>query len=236
LDNSEFTHAANAAGTDLFTDPTNPAAGHIDVVTAVTHEMGHALGLPDLTAPADDLMYINLVDGERRLPDVADVVQTGVVPAWGPTVVGTAGNDVIDAGFGGKILFGGAGADSFVFGPDIHLATLAAPAAQPLTHVADYSAAQGDTLDFSALTSAFHNWNIGDASMVRVVEDQGGAFAMVQINTTPAAPMQRGVAAAAPHWTNVAQLDGAHSGDAVNVLVDNHGAAHLAHLHVDLLV
>ena len=39
-DNSEFTHAANAAGTDLFTDPSNAAAGHIDLLTAVMHEMG----------------------------------------------------------------------------------------------------------------------------------------------------------------------------------------------------
>ena len=74
-DNAEFAHAANAAATDLYTDPTNAAAGHLDLLTAVTHEMGHALGLPDLTASADahDLMYANLVDGERRLPDAADV-------------------------------------------------------------------------------------------------------------------------------------------------------------------
>jgi hypothetical protein len=72
--------------------------------------------------------------------------------------------------------------------------------------------------------------------MVRVVEDQGGAFAVVQINTTRAAAVQRGLAPTEPHWTNVAELDGAHSGDAVNVLVDNHGAAHLAHLHVGVLV
>ena len=47
-DNAEFAHAANAAGTDLYTDPTNAAAGHLDLLTAVTHEMGHELGLRDL--------------------------------------------------------------------------------------------------------------------------------------------------------------------------------------------
>ena len=46
-DNSEFTHAQNAAGTDLLTDPSNAAAGHLDLLTTVTHEMGHVLGLPD---------------------------------------------------------------------------------------------------------------------------------------------------------------------------------------------
>ena len=34
LDNSEFTHAQNAAGTDLLTDPSNAAAGHLDLLTA----------------------------------------------------------------------------------------------------------------------------------------------------------------------------------------------------------
>ena len=130
-DNSEFTHAQNAAGTDLLTDPSNAAAGHLDLLTTVTHEMGHVLGLDDSTAASDanDLMYINLVDGERRLPDAADVAQANATcaperrrqpsQAAGQArqpVAGTAGNDTIDAGHGGNILFGGAGADNFVFG------------------------------------------------------------------------------------------------------------------------
>jgi hypothetical protein len=45
--NSEFTHAQNAAGTDLLTDPSNAAAGHMDLLTTVVHELGHVLGLPD---------------------------------------------------------------------------------------------------------------------------------------------------------------------------------------------
>jgi large repetitive protein len=253
--NSEFTHAQNAAGTDLLTDPSNAAAGHLDLLTTVTHELGHVLGLPDSTATSDahDLMYINLVDGERRLPDAADVAQANAnlvqaseaalpvsaQPAGGaPIVVGTSGNDTIDAGLGGKILFGGAGADTFVFGPDIHLASATAPTAQPITHVADYSAAQGDTFDFSALTTAFHASGIADNSLVRAVEDSSGTFATLQLNTTPDQPAAFGAApqAGVPNWVNVAQLDGAHAGDAVNVLLDSHLAVHAAHIHVDLLV
>jgi VCBS repeat-containing protein len=254
-DNSEFTHAQNAAGTDLLTDPTNAAAGHLDLLTTVAHEMGHELGLPDANAPADDLMYINLVDGERRLPDATDVAQVNAEvaqvteaalpataqPAGGaPIVVGTSGNDTIDAGLGGKILFGGGGADTFVFGPDIHLGSATAPAAQPITHVADYSAAQGDTFDFSALTSTLHASMASDASLVRAVEDPSGTFATLQLNTAPdTAPAPSWGAlpqASAPNWVNVAQLDGAHSGDAVNVLLDSHLAVHLAQIHVGLLV
>jgi hypothetical protein len=37
-------------------------------------------------------------------------------------------------------------------------------------------------------------------------------------------------------WVDIAQLDGAHAGDAVNVLIDNHATTHLAQIHVDLLV
>ena len=42
LDNFEFTHALNSAGTDLLTDPSNAAAGHLDLLTTVTHELGRA--------------------------------------------------------------------------------------------------------------------------------------------------------------------------------------------------
>ena len=34
------------------TDPSNAAAGHLDLLTAVTHEMGHVLGLEDSTRQA----------------------------------------------------------------------------------------------------------------------------------------------------------------------------------------
>ena len=114
---------------------------------------------------------------------------------------------------------------------------------QPITHVADYSAAQGDTFDFSALTSMLHTSMAGDASLVRAVEDPSGTFATLQLNTaapTTPPPSLWGFdptpQATAANWVNVAQLDGAHSGDAVNVLLDSHLAVHLAQIHVGLLV
>ncbi|MCC8968300.1 hypothetical protein H8A95_39910, partial [Bradyrhizobium sp. Pear76] len=77
--NFEFANALNASGTDLLTDSSTAAAGHLDLLTTVTHELGHVLGLPDTISPSDvhDLMYIGLADGERRLPSAADVAQTG---------------------------------------------------------------------------------------------------------------------------------------------------------------
>ena len=228
-DNSEFTHAQNAAGTDLFTDPANAAAGHLDLLTAVVHEMGHELGLPDLTAAADahELMYINLVDGERRLPDAGEVAVVNTTPptpviAHGPLVMGTPGNDTVNAGPGGNTLVGLAGADQFVF-------TSPPVASAPLTHVADYHFAEGDTFDFSALTSALNFKSADDSFVVRAVEDAGGTFATLQVNAS--GPSQK-----TPSWVDVAQLDGARAGDDVSVLIDSNGAAHLAHLHVGLLV
>ncbi|MBR1164840.1 cadherin domain-containing protein [Bradyrhizobium elkanii] len=80
FDNFEFTHPLDASGSDLLTDPSTAAAGHLDLLTAVVHELGHVLGLPDLTSSSDvnDLMYISLADGERRLPTAADVTQANV--------------------------------------------------------------------------------------------------------------------------------------------------------------
>ena len=252
-DNSEFTNAQNAAGTDLLTDPSNAAAGHMDLLTAVTHELGHVLGLPDTTAAADvnDLMYINLADGERKLPDAADVGQALVgTPVAGITMP-TFGSSptppsppaapppplVTDNSYGASGSVTVAAADHFVF------ASNPAPpaAAQPIAHVVDYSAAQGDTFDFSALTSAFHTSNIADASLVRAVEDPSGTFATLQLNTNGDAAAAVSRAAAAPpsavaNWVDVAQIDGAHAGDPVNVLVDSHAAIHLAQIHATLLV
>jgi hypothetical protein len=245
-DNSEFTHAANAAGTDLDTDPTNAAAGHLDLLTAVSHEMGHALGLDDKVSPTDahDLMYINLVDGERRLPDATDVAEargsagaqaaeaalplSAQAAADTPIVIGTAGSDTIDAGQGGAILFGGAGADNFVFGP---ATPLNAPTPAQVTHVADYDAAEGDSFDFSAITSAFHDSSVSDALVVRAVEDASGKFAMLQVDHIDPMGLP-----SAPNWVDVAQLDGAHAGDSVNVQIDSYSAVHLAQIDIGWLV
>ena len=54
--------------------PGSGAAGHVDLLTVVMHEMGHALGLPDWTAgSSNDLMAESLAASVRRLPSVADI-------------------------------------------------------------------------------------------------------------------------------------------------------------------
>ena len=85
-DNFEFANPANAAGTDLYADPSSAAAGHLDLLTTVAHELGHVIGLPDTTASsaAHDLMYLYLADGERRLPDAADVALANAQFSFGP--------------------------------------------------------------------------------------------------------------------------------------------------------
>jgi len=243
LDNSEFAHAASAS--DLKTDPSTAAAGHMDLLTTVVHEMGEQLGLDDSFDATDQghIDYAYLTTGERVLATASDVAQINAVedardieaslPSSAQAAIGTAivaatvGNDTINAGSGGNVLFGGAGADNFVFGPST---PLNAPTPAQVTHVADYSAAQGDTFDFSAITSAFHNSNVSDSLVVRAVEDSSGKFAMLQVDHIDPNGLP-----AAPNWVNVAQLDGAHAGDAVNVLIDNH-SVHVAQIHVDLLV
>jgi VCBS repeat-containing protein len=239
-DNSEFSHAINAAGTDLLTDPSNAAAGHLDLLTTVTHELGHVLGLADSTSTNDvnDLMYISLADGERRLPDAADVAQANSTlfsfqavdppappaPASTTSAASTAGQ-TFDAGHGGQTFVATAGPDTFVFANvDYH-----APAPPPVTLIENYSFAQGDKFDFSAITSQFHASGLSDALVVRAVEDAGGKFATLQVDTIDphGLPGQ-------PNWVSVAQIDGAHAGDAVNVLIDGQ-AVHLAQIHVGLL-
>jgi hypothetical protein len=58
---------ADAAGHGWDADgDANVAAGRIDLLSAVEHELGHLLGLEDLDADAHDLMAAELATGQRR--------------------------------------------------------------------------------------------------------------------------------------------------------------------------
>ena len=63
------------------------AAGRVDLVTVVTHELGHVLGLPDLDPELDgeSVMASLLGLGTRKVPTAAD-------PVWDPTIGATAGD------------------------------------------------------------------------------------------------------------------------------------------------
>jgi hypothetical protein len=67
----DLTDAAFAQGSSQETAlPGSAAAGEVDALTVVMHEMGHALGLPDETV---GVMSESLAVGTRNLPTPADV-------------------------------------------------------------------------------------------------------------------------------------------------------------------
>ena len=198
--------------------------------------MGHVLGLDDSTQPG--IMNVDLDTGERRAPDAADVAQATPVfsfqtvdptlPPASTTSSSAAANtagQTFNAGQGGLTFVATAGPDTFVFA-NVAAGAQAAPA---VTVIENYNFAQGDKFDFSAITSQFHGSGLGDALIVRAVEDVSGTFATLQVDTMD----PRGLPGPA-HWVNVAQIDGAHTGDAVNVLIDG-AAVHLTQLHVGFL-
>jgi len=59
---------ASRAADELRARRGGPAAGRVDLLPAVMHELGHVLGLPDVTGLGDDLMHGSLGLGQRRLP------------------------------------------------------------------------------------------------------------------------------------------------------------------------
>jgi hypothetical protein len=131
-------------------------------------------------------------------------------------LIGSAGSDVLNGGPGHDILTGGAGADRFVFD---QAALADATGSMPkLDHVTDYSAAQGDVLDFSALQSTAS----GEPSIF-VHADASGGFATVQIDLGTAG---------SHHLVNIAVLDGVHAGDVVTVGLD---PTHTLSLHAGWL-
>jgi hypothetical protein len=72
-DNSEFPAAVSPQ--QFQATPGSPAAGHMDLLTVVEHELGHVLGLPDVSSSLepDDLMDTTLPAGVRRLPSPVDI-------------------------------------------------------------------------------------------------------------------------------------------------------------------
>jgi hypothetical protein len=68
MDDVEFSEAT--FGSRRYTDPASAPAGRMNLLTAIMHEMGHHLGLPDSYAAhsRDTLMYGYLTQGERRMP------------------------------------------------------------------------------------------------------------------------------------------------------------------------
>jgi hypothetical protein len=71
-DDKQFTKSISA--TRSYTEPTGAPAGRVDLLTAIMHEMGHALGLPDTyeAKDRDKVMYGFLTNGERRVPATGD--------------------------------------------------------------------------------------------------------------------------------------------------------------------
>jgi hypothetical protein len=92
-----------AAGYGWFVDPTpaddsefglgaadGTAAGRMDLLTVVMHELGHVLGLDSkYDGDPSDLMYAYLGTGDRRLPSMADVeaIEPSAAESTGDSVV-----------------------------------------------------------------------------------------------------------------------------------------------------
>jgi Bacterial Ig domain/Dockerin type I domain len=70
MSDSEF--PIMASSTRSYATPTSPAAGRMDLLTVVMHELGHVLGKDSLFGSSDqnNLMYAYLTTGERRLPPI----------------------------------------------------------------------------------------------------------------------------------------------------------------------
>ena len=99
------------------------------------------------------------------------------------TLTGGAGNDTLEGGSANDILSGGAGSDTFVF---------AEAGAANADTIVDYSAADGDRLEFdAALSQSFGN----DPDRVRL--EQSGDDVNVEIDTSGAGD-----------WSEVASLAG----------------------------
>jgi len=130
-----------------------------------------------------------VVAAEAALPQQAQALQGT------PVFIGTAGNDFLHAGASANVLFGGAGADTFVVDQS-------PPAGGQVTHIADYTRADNDVIDVSALVGAAAQAGAQELDL-RVAEDASGTFATLQMSAA---------GGQSAHWVDIAQLDGVHAG------------------------
>jgi hypothetical protein len=177
------------------------------------------------------------IEGTLSLPANFGVnaiqIRNGELQIYGTVGVGNVnwsfGNDVIEYATAplpinisamAETLAGGPGADRLVLGA---AALASAQAATPvLSTITDYdqgnaglySATEGDQIDLSALLSTAYASGNGETleSLVRAIEGPSG-FANLQVDTDGAVN--------GTHWINIAQLDGLHVGDSVNVILDS---------------
>jgi hypothetical protein len=70
----------NAGGWGWYTGAAPGSPGRMDLLSVVSHELGHVLGLDDMP-DTRDVMGETLAPGVRRLPAASDVLATGVRPA-----------------------------------------------------------------------------------------------------------------------------------------------------------
>ncbi|MCK6389674.1 MAG: hypothetical protein L6Q40_01430, partial [Azonexus sp.] len=99
LDYSEFAQADSASAwhVDTTLDADSPAAGHLDLLTVLIHELGHIVSLPS-TATANDVMSQYLAPGQRRLLSGADV--TALQAAGTPYFLTLLGAQTVTTGLG----------------------------------------------------------------------------------------------------------------------------------------
>ena len=88
------------APTELMATPGSPAYGRMDLLTVVTHEFGHVLGLGDVSTQLypDALMAEELPPGVRRLPSVGRIADAAGIGQIGNL---SYTNTDVRHGFGG---------------------------------------------------------------------------------------------------------------------------------------
>ncbi len=90
----------NADGAGWYTDLNAPAADRVDLLTVVSHEIGHVLGYGHSDV-AGELMYETLTPGTRRLPGSVPVTMTAmprsaIVSSLLPERLDVSPNDLVD--------------------------------------------------------------------------------------------------------------------------------------------
>jgi Ca2+-binding RTX toxin-like protein len=173
------------------------------------------------TIDASTLVLTSWTEGvdTLTLTDTAHAATAFTGSSHRDTILGNDNADILNGKGGADSLFGGTEADKFVFDAvalsDAQSAIFDTVKDYDQGGGAAYNFGEGDQIDLSALLSTAYNHGSGQAvsSLVRAVEDAGGTFANLQIDTDGTA---NGV-----NFITIARLDGIQAGNGVNVILDS---------------
>ncbi len=209
------------------------AAGKLDLLTVLIHELGHVLGAQDLVR-AEDVMSGHLEAGVRRLPTAQDTALWLAAQSQRASAVNSANNSTEPAGFGVRVAPPTTAANPALLGAvaiPAHATLLNGNFAQSSTQWETTGKVDATPSTITLGESATAQAHLAQA-FILTAQDRFLTFTVSGLNLQTNSTEQNGIFTAAPQDAFEVALQNANTG--TNLLAD--GSSNLGTHHSDALL